>query len=300
MRAFVTGSSGFVGGWLVPHLRQAGDEVVEADAGLDVTDGPAVGMAVAGAEPEAIYHLAAFTHVGASWDAPEEVLRVNVMGTLSVLRAARSCSPPPTVVLVSSAEVYGRVEPGDLPVTEDAPLRPVSPYAASKVSAEYLGLQAHLAHGLPVVRARPFNHVGPGQAPTFAVPALARRIVEAGRAGRASIPVGNLAARRDFTDVRDVVRAYRMLVLAGEPGEAYNVCSGRDVSIDAIVHRLLELSGAALRLEPDPALSRPADVPVMRGDPGRLEAATGWRPEIGLDETLRAVLEHWEAEAGSQ
>lgn len=293
MRAFVTGSRGFVGGWLVPHLSEMGDEVLEAEPSLDVTDGPSVLRAMAAAGPEAVYHLAALTHVGDSWGQPEEVMRVNALGTLAVLEAARSCPATPRVLLVSSAEVYGRVTPAQLPIAETAPLRPVSPYAVSKVAAEFLGLQAYLAHDLQVVRARPFNHVGPGQSPTFVVSALARRIVEAGREGRRAIQVGNLAARRDFTDVRDVVRAYRLLVEAGQPGEVYNVCRGRDTPIEQVTRRLLELAGLDLVLERDPALDRPADVPRLAGDPARLEAATGWRPEIELDDTLAAVLHHW-------
>jgi GDP-4-dehydro-6-deoxy-D-mannose reductase len=158
------------------------------------------------------------------------------------------------------------------------------------VAAEFLGVQAHLAHGLEVIRVRPFNHVGPGQSTHFAVPALASRIVAAIGDGESWIPVGNLAAKRDLTDVRDVVRAYRLLVLGGVPGSVYNVCSGRAVAIEDVTRRLLELSGADLELRTDPSLVRPIDVPVLEGDPGRLEKRTGWRPEIELDRTLTDVL----------
>lgn len=293
MRALVTGARGFVGRWLAAHLRDVGDDVVAVDHEVDVTDATAVRDAVRNAAPQAIYHLAAFTHVGRSWEEPAEALRVNAQGTLCVLEAARACRPMPTVLLTSSAEVYG--VPAALPVGEDAPLAPVSPYAASKVAAEYLGVQEHLAHGLPVVRARPFNHVGPGQSAGFVVAALASRIVEAQRSGADVVAVGNLSARRDLTDVRDVVRAYRLLVERGEPGQVYNVCSGRDVSVADVAKRLLALAGASMRLEVDPALVRPVDVPVVRGDPGRLQAATGWRPELDLDHTLRDVLADWRA-----
>jgi len=244
-----------------------------------------------------VYHLAALTHVGRSWDDPAEVLHVNATGTLYVLEAARACASVPRVLLVSSAEVYGVVPEGRLPVTEDEPLAPVTPYAASKVAAEYLGVQQHLAHGLPVIRVRPFNHIGPGQSSGFVVAALAERIAQAVRAGASSIPVGNLSARRDLTDVRDVVRAYRTLVTDGTPGEVYNVCSGRDVAIDEVAARLLDLAGAQLELVPDPSLVRPVDVPVVRGDPGKLEAATRWRPEIDLEKTLRDVLDQWTEQA---
>ena len=168
---------------------------------------------------------------------------------------------------------------------------PQAAYAASKVSAEFLGLQAYLGYGLPVVRVRAFNHIGPGQHPSFVVPAFARRIVEARSRGDRTLPVGNLTARRDFTDVRDVVRAYRLLVERGVPGEAYNVCTGKAVSIEEVARRMLELAGADLELVPDPELQRPVDVPVLLGDPGKLRAATGWEPEIGIERSLAEVLE---------
>lgn len=291
MRAYVTGASGFVGHWLVAHLKEAGDEVVQAAAGVDVTDAAALARSMAGAAPDAVYHLAGLAHVQRSWDEPAEYLRVNAGGTLNVLEAARACAGPPRVLVISSAEVYGAVRPDQLPVGEDRRMEPVSPYAASKAAAELVAVQAHLGRGTAAVRARPFNHAGPGQAPTFAIPAFARRIVEAQQAGAGSLRVGNLSARRDIVDVRDVVRAYRLLVGSGEPGEAYNVCTGRSVEIGRLVERLLVLAGADLRLEPDPALLRPVDVPELRGDPAKLRAATGWEPEIPLDVTLQDVLD---------
>jgi GDP-4-dehydro-6-deoxy-D-mannose reductase len=290
VRAFVTGAGGFVGSWLVEHLRASGDEVVLTDREVDVTDSAVVREAVVAAEPEAIYHLAALTHVGRSYEDPAPVVEVNTLGTLAVLEAARACGRWPRVLIISSAEVYGAVTPADLPLHEESPLAPMSPYAASKVAAEFLGIQAHLAHGLEVLRVRPFNHVGPGQSTHFAVPALASRIVKAIADGVSWIPVGNLAAKRDLTDVRDVVRAYRLLITDGVPGSVYNVCSGRAVAIEEVTRRLLELSGADLELRPDPGLVRPIDVPVLEGDPGKLEKQTGWRPEIDLDRTLTDVL----------
>lgn len=293
MRALVTGAKGFVGVWLTAHLLEQGDDVIGIDREVDITDGAAVKDAVATAAAEAIYHLAARANVGESWVEPEDVLQVNAVGTLHLLEAARAGTTVPRVLLISSAEVYGSVDEAQLPVTEDTPLAPVTPYAASKVAAEYLGVQAHLAHGLPVVRVRPFNHVGPGQSPGFVVPALASRIAEAARAGTPTIAVGNLGARRDLTDVRDIVRAYRMIMASGTPGEVYNVCSGRDVSIAEVADRLLRLAGAELTLVPDEELMRPVDVPVVRGDPTRLHKATGWEPEYDLDTTLRDVLDQW-------
>jgi GDP-4-dehydro-6-deoxy-D-mannose reductase len=293
VRAFVTGGSGFVGPWLVRHLEDAGDEVVVAGHDVDVTDDKAIAAAVTEAQADAIYHLAAQASVPQSWEAPAHTFEVNAIGTLNLLDAARRCRPMPRVLLVSSAEVYGMVTPDEVPIAESAPFRPVTPYAASKVAAEYLGVQAHLAHGLPVVRARPFNHVGPAQSGAFVVADLARRIVDAQRTGTTTLRVGNLSARRDFTDVRDVVRAYRLLVDKGAPGEVYNVCSGTDLAIADLAARLLAIAGVELSLEPDPDLVRPVDVPVLRGDPARIRAATGWQPEIPLDATISDVLEHW-------
>jgi GDP-4-dehydro-6-deoxy-D-mannose reductase len=295
MRAFLTGGHGFVGRFLAAHLRSVGDSVEVAPLEVDVTDLPALRQAVVSAHPDAIYHLAAFTHVGDSWEQPEVALRVNALGTLNVAEAARACQVPPRVLVVGSAEVYGAVSPQQLPLGEEAPLRPVSPYAASKAAAELVGLQAHLGRGVPVIRVRPFNHVGPGQDPGFVVSGLAQRIVKAERDGSRTIPVGNLSARRDFTDVRDVVRAYRLVVERGAAGEVYNVCSGRDVAIESVARRLIELADADVELSFDQALFRPADVPALRGDPTRLRQVTGWRPEIALDDTLRAVIEHWRA-----
>jgi GDP-4-dehydro-6-deoxy-D-mannose reductase len=298
VRVFVTGGGGFVGRHLAEHLRMAGDNVTSVDLDVDVADSEAIAAAVAVARPDAIYHLAALSHVGDSWDSPTEVLRVNVLGTAGVLAAARRLPEPPVVLVVSSAEVYGAVDPDDLPIDESAPVRPVSPYAASKAAAEQLALQAWRGYGQPVVVVRPFNHIGPGQAPSFAVSALAKRIVEAQRSGARSVPVGTLTARRDYTDVRDVVRAYRSLVLEGKRGEVYNVCSGRDVAVSEIARRLCELAGAAVEMVTDPSLVRAVDLPVLRGDSHRLAADTGWKPEIGLDQTLADVLAYWRERTG--
>jgi len=294
VRALITGGRGFVGKWLSAHLEEQGDEVVAIDSETDVADQEALDSVVADTAPEVIYHLAARTHVGESWKVPAEVLRVNVLGTAAVLAAARRLPGEATVLVVSSAEVYGVVQTAQLPLTESAPVAPVTPYAASKAAAEQVALQAWRGYGQRVVLVRPFNHVGPGQAPSFAVAALARRIIEARREGVGTLAVGTLTTRRDFTDVRDVVKAYRLLVERGEPGSVYNVCSGRDVAVSEIAARLLALDGSDLELVIDPALVRPVDVPVLRGDPTLLETATGWKPEIPLDETLQDVLSYWE------
>ncbi|MGO8872776.1 MAG: GDP-mannose 4,6-dehydratase [Acidimicrobiales bacterium] len=294
MRSLITGGRGFVGHWLADHLREAGDEVVVIDQEVDVTNPTALLAAVTDAAPDAIYHLAALSHVGRSWDEPLRVLEVNVIGTAALLAAARECGTDPRILVTSSAEVYGAVtDPALLPLTEASPTAPLTPYAASKLAAEAFVAQAYLGHGQHVITVRPFNHIGPGQSPNFAVPALAKRIVEAELRGATTMAVGNLSARRDFTDVRDVVRAYRLLIECGTPGEVYNVCSGRDVSIRSIADGLLGLAGTSLEFETDPLLVRPVEVPVLRGDPSRLTSATGWKPEIPLEQTLADVLAYW-------
>jgi GDP-4-dehydro-6-deoxy-D-mannose reductase len=296
MRALITGGKGFVGQWLAAHLRDCGDDVVVIDIETDVADGAAVRHVMTDIGPDAVYHLAAMTHVGESWENPSQVLRVNVLGTAEILAAARSLPASPRVLVVSSAEVYGVVGPAQLPLGEDTPSAPASPYAASKLAAEVVALQAWRGYGQPVIVVRPFNHVGPGQSPNFFVPALAKRIVEARRTGAASLRVGTLTTRRDFTDVRDVVVAYRLLIERGAAGEVYNVCSGRDVAMSEVAAQLLDLAQADLTLETDPELVRPVDVPVLRGDGARLLAATGWRAAIPLPTTLADVLASWEAD----
>jgi GDP-4-dehydro-6-deoxy-D-mannose reductase len=298
VRVTVTGAAGFAGRHLVAHLRDCGDEVTTIDRHgpqpVDVTDAEAVRHAIAAARPEVVYHLAAWSHVGASWDDPAAAFRVNAEGTLNVLRACAAAAVA-RVLVVGSAEEYGRAD--GVPLDEDAPLRPLTPYGAGKVAADVLALQAHLGDGLATVRVRPFTHTGPGQSPRFVVPALAQRIAAAEREGPDTVPVGNLDPIRDLTDVRDVVRAYRLAALDGAPGEVYNVCSGRGVPVAEVAERLLALARRPLRLVTDPALVRPVDVPYLVGSPARLRAATGWAPEIPLERTLADVLNEARAAA---
>ena len=301
-KALVTGSTGFVGRHLVEHLRACGDEVVGVDRStgdFDVTDADAVARTIADVKPTVVYHLAGWADVGGSWKAPVEAFRANAEGTLNVLTASANIGVE-RVVAVSSADVYGIVEAHELPLTEDSPLRPASPYAASKVAADYLGLQAWLGRGLPVLRVRAFNHLGPGQTDRFVAPALASRIARAERDGSEVLAVGDLSARRDFTDVRDVVRAYRLLVERGVPGEVYNVCSGVDLAVQDLADRLVAEATVALRFETDESLLRPVELPVLRGSHDRLTAATGWEPEIPIGRTLTDLLEDWRRRLASE
>ncbi len=295
MRALVIGAGGFVGRHLVAHLRDAGDDVVAIDrsaGGPDICDAYSITAHVRASRADVIYHLAGQSDVGRSWTDVLGTYRANVEGLINVLDAARTCSVG-RVIAVLSADVYGRVSEAELPLDEQAPFRPISPYAASKAAADLVCLQAFLGYGLHVVRARPFTHIGPGQSAGFVASAIAARIAAAERDRTDAIPVGTLTTRRDFTDVRDVVRAYRLLALHGDAGEAYNICSGVDVTVQKVADTLVSLADRPIRLEPDPALSRPADVPVLRGDASRLHRLTGWKPEIHLDATLADVLDDW-------
>ncbi|MGE3620121.1 MAG: NAD-dependent epimerase/dehydratase family protein, partial [Acidimicrobiia bacterium] len=270
MRALVTGGHGFVGRHLVAHLAGQGDDCTSLDRSgpdpVDVTDADALSARIRAEAPEVVYHLAGWADVGSSWKHPVEAFRVNALGTLNVLLACRDAGVRRCLV-VGSADLYGVVSPDELPLRETSPLRPTSPYAASKAAAEDLAVQAHLGYGLETIRVRPFNHLGPGQSEAFVAPALAGRVARAAQGGGSRIPVGDLTARRDFTDVRDVVRCYRLLAERGEPGDVYNVCSGVDRSVEELARELVALSGTHVELEVDPALVRPVDLPVLRGDP---------------------------------
>lgn len=298
MRALVTGASGFVGCHLVRHLATCGDEVTTSEA--EITDPEALAADFKGCRPDAVYHLAAQADVKASFTAAAATLRVNVEGTFNVLDAALRAGAG-RVVVVSSADVYGRLDPGELPVGEDAPMRPATPYGASKAAAEMVCVQAGAGRGLDVVRVRAFNHLGPGQSDRFVAAALAARIAKNERSGAGTVPVGNLQARRDFTDVRDVVRAYRLLAERGACGEAYNVCSGASLSVGELAEALVARATRPMRLVADDELLRPVDVAEVRGDPSKLHAATGWRPEVKLPRTLDDVLDYWrQVTAGSE
>lgn len=290
VRALVTGSRGFVGRHLIAHLEGNGDEVHGIDREHDVTDELVTQEVFDAFRPDVIYHLAALTHVGDSWHQASEFTRVNVVGTQRVLDAAFRVVPKATTVLISSAEVYGIVRPEDQPLREAFRVAPANPYSASKVEAERAAREAVRQRAQRVVVARPFNHLGPGQSTTFVVPALVQRLLEAKQDGVKEIAVGDLSTRRDFSDVRDVVRAYRLLALLGVTGEVYNVASGHDVAIADIAAQLVRRIAPDVRLVVDPALLRPVEIPVSRGSYEKLHETTGWSPSIALHVSLSDVI----------
>lgn len=303
-RIFLTGANGFVG----PHVARAfaargeqvhGSGLGEAPAGvpfaawrsLDVLEIEACVTALEESKPDAIVHLAGQSSAARSFQDPEGTFRLNVVGTWNVLEAARRAAPRARVLVVGSGESYGP-QPEGTHVTEDAPFRPVSPYALSKAAADQLAATIAETHGLDLIRTRSFAHAGPGQALAFALPSFAQQIaaIERGHA-EAVLKVGNLEVTRDLTDVRDVAEAYALLIARGTRGRAYNVGRGEGVRLTEVVARLAARSRVPVRIEVDSARFRPADVPYLVCDPSRLRADTGWSPRHTLDQTLDELLD---------
>ena len=317
MRAVITGAGGFVGGHLCAYLLAHTDweltgtvyphpvETQPQEPRLrlehaDLRDPEIVQALVSEVHPDYIFHLAAQSFVPVSFADPWDTLQNNIRAQLNLLEAVRRSGREVRVLVIGSNEEYGAPQPGELPQTEESPLRPNNPYAVSKVAQDFMGLQYYLAYGLPVVRVRPFNHTGPGQAPRFVVPAFASQIarIEAGLQ-EPVMKVGNLEAARDFTDVRDIVRAYYLAASQGEPGEVYNLASGRPQSVREVLETLLSYSQAAIRVERDPERYRPVDVPVAYGAASKFRRLTGWKPEIPFAQTLQDVLAYWRERTGA-
>ncbi len=317
MKVLITGAAGFVGGHLVEFLRAeqpetevfglvrphgsvpagpgAGVRVIEAD----LNDAASLEAALDVVSPDRIVHLAGQSSVHQSWLDPGGTLRANVLGVVHLLDAVRRHSLAPTVLVVGSAEEYGMVEASDLPLREDAPLRPASPYAVSKVAQGLVALQYASPTGIRIVRTRTFHHTGPGRGEAFAESSFAKQIAEIEAGLRPPVlQVGNLDAVRDYTDVRDVVRAYWALVERGAPGEVYNVCSGRGLRIGELLQTLVGMSRSSVEVRVDAERLRPADVAALVGDPRRLREATGWQARIPLADSLRDLLEDWRQRAG--
>ncbi|OGK10272.1 MAG: GDP-mannose 4,6-dehydratase [Candidatus Riflebacteria bacterium RBG_13_59_9] len=312
MKALITGITGFAGSHLAEFLLAGGHqvfgtrrvrspmedlaEVAERVTLFDceLTDTSAVRSVLADVKPEFIFHLAAQSFVQASWAYPGYTLFNNLSAQLNVLEAVRELKLDPRIQIACSSEEYGRVEKNDLPLTEETPLRPLSPYGVSKVAQDLLGFQYYTSYGMRIVRTRAFNHTGPRRGEVFATSNFAKQLVESELGKRKPvIQVGNLSAQRDFTDVRDVVRAYYLACTEGEPGEVYNICSGQSVSLQEVLNMLIELSGCEVTVEVDPARLRPSDVQILRGDASKLTAATGWQPTIQLRQTLEDLLNYW-------
>lgn len=309
MRELITGVSGFAGSHLAEHLlRNTGHAVwgcgISAKptitAGrqlhhrqIDLTDADATIDYIAEVQPHRIYHLAGQPAVQASWLEPWRNYRGNVLAALNVLHAVWRLKLNCRVMMVTSMEVYGDVQPDAMPVTEEHVFRPNSPYSASKAAADLLAQAYHLSHGLDIVRVRPLNHIGPRQSDQFVATAFARQLahVEAGLQSPV-IKVGNLSARRDFTDVRDMTRAYALALEHCESGYAYNIASGNIRSIQQLLDTLLKISGANVAVEVDPERMRPGSTPALIADCTIFRACTGWAPEISFEQTLDDLLNY--------
>ncbi|MBU1356257.1 MAG: GDP-mannose 4,6-dehydratase [Candidatus Edwardsbacteria bacterium] len=308
MRVFITGIEGFVGHHLAGHLIAAGHEVSgsyfdEPAVGdlngrctlfrIDLRSGEGLHQALASARPQCLYHLAAQSSPALSFKKPVDTFEINVIGLVNLLEEARNTVPECKVIMVSSCEVYGLTNTPD-PVKEDYPYNPASPYAVSKISQEQLAIQYFHTYKMNTVVARPFPHTGPGQPEMFALPSFARQI--AGITKHGSDPVvlvGNLSARRDLSDVRDIVRAYGLLAEAGLSGEIYNVCSGKNITIQQALEMLIKISGKKIEVRTDPHRFRPLDIPILWGDNSKIRRQTGWQPEYEIEQTLKELHQYW-------
>ncbi len=320
MKILITGATGFVGSHLIEYLLRRDEVTIYATRRrrsdienvahlmnlprvkwltMDITDSHSVLRLIEECKPDLCFHLCAQSFVPASWNAPQETMTTNIIGTINLLEAIRSICPESRIQIAGSSEEYGMVKEDELPVSENSPLRPLSPYGVSKVAEDLLGYQYFMSYGLKIVRTRGFNHTGPRRGEMFVCSNFAKQIVEIEKGKREnSILVGNLDAKRDFTDVRDMVSAYWLSLEKGKPGEVYNISSGKCFSMREVLDMLLELSGAKVKVEPDPERVRPSDVPVLLGDSGKFHKETGWEPKIPFEKTLEDILNYWREKIG--
>ncbi|WP_195572018.1 GDP-mannose 4,6-dehydratase [Paenibacillus sp. 1001270B_150601_E10] len=312
MKALVTGIAGFVGSHMAEYLLDKNVEVVGtirnrsrmdhiADiqnkirlVECELRDPFSVETLIAEERPDFIFHLAAQSFVPTSWNSPVDTIHNNVAGQLNIFEAVRRIGLPTRIQIACSSEEYGHVEPHETPITEDNPLRPLSPYAVSKAAQDYLGYQYYKSYGIHVVRTRTFNHTGPRRGEQFVTSNFAKQIAEIEKGIRPPIvSVGNLQAKRDFTDVRDVVNAYWLALHHAEPGEVYNIASGSCITIQELLDRLLALSSVSIEVVQDPSRMRPSDVEILLGDASKFERQTGWKATIPFDQTLSDLLQYW-------
>ena len=319
-RWLITGADGFVAGHLLPHLKEAEpdgeifamvwngsprESWPEPDERLavlpgELTDADGIASIVRESSPDYILHLAAASSVARSWQDPEPAYRANILGQLHLLEAARSLERPPRVVVASSAEIYGRDGHDGRPISESAPLRPLSPYAVTKAAQDLQAFQYWAGFGLETIRLRLFNHTGPGRPDHFVASSFARQLAEIERGLREpALMVGNLDVARDFTDVRDVVHAWRLAALHGPPGSVFNVCSGHPTTIRSMLDMLLALVDREVEVRVDPSLLRSGEIEVLYGDRSLFTEMTGWEPRNPLKRTLEDLLDWWRHRVGN-
>jgi len=316
MKVLITGITGFAGSHLADYILnisrdielygtcrwRSNKENIEHIAGritlfeCDLKDSSSVKNVIDSVGPDRIFHLAAQSFVSASWNLASETIKTNIIGNLNLLEAVRHAGISPRIQIACSSEEYGLVNPDELPISEQNELRPLSPYAVSKVGQDLLSYQYFQSYGIDVVRTRAFNHTGPRRGHVFVASDFAKQIAEIETGKQQPVmSVGNLDARRDFTDVRDVVKAYWLALEKCEPGEVYNICSGTDCSMEKLLQMLLSETKVKVEIKKDPAKMRPSDVLVLRGNNSKFCSATGWKPEIPFKKTLRDILEYWRA-----
>ena len=313
MKVLITGITGFVGSHLADYLLSLGSiEIYGIErwrsrteniehirdkiklVGCDIRDSISVTETIGKIKPDKIFHLAAQSFVPSSWQAPQESLTTNIIGELNVFEAVRAVNINPVIQIAGSSEEYGLVLPDELPIKETNPLRPLSPYAVSKVGQDFLGYQYYKSYNMNIIRTRAFNHTGPRRGEVFASSNFAKQIVEIEKNKREPVIfVGNLDARRDFSDVRDVVRAYWLATEKCLPGEVYNISSGKALSIKEMLDLLLKISKVKVEIKQEPSRMRPSDVSVLLGDNTKFCKQTGWKPEIPFEQTLKDLLEYW-------
>lgn len=317
MRALITGVTGFVGSHLAEYLLAKNDvEVygtirwrsrreninpIQKHISLiecDLNDGNSVRKMMDSVRPDYIFHLAAQSFVLTSWHAPADTLLTNVLGQLNIFESIKETGINPRIQIAGSSEEYGMVYADEVPIKEENPLRPLSPYAVSKVTQDLLAYQYYMSYKLNVVRTRAFNHSGPRRGDVFVESNFAKQIADIEKGHQEPvIKVGNLEAKRDYTDVRDIVRAYWLALEKAKAGEVYNICTGKSYAIKDVLNILLSMSNIKIKIQEDPARLRPSDVPILEGDFSRFRTATGWKPEIPFEQTLKDLLEYWRARA---
>lgn len=311
-KVLITGITGFAGSHLAELLlknnyqvygttrpRSSKDNIVQIKDRLklsdaDIVDSHSLNNLVSKIKPDYIFHLAAQSFVPTSWASPATTFEVNVIGTVNLFEAVRRARINPKIQIACSSEEYGLVHQSELPVKETNPLRPLSPYAVSKVAMDYLGYQYFRSYEMQIVRTRGFNHTGPRRGDVFATSNFSKQIAEIEKGLKeAVIHVGNLEAKRDFTDARDMVRGYLLAILKCQAGEVYNICSGKAVRIRKILDILLSLSKVKIKIKKDKERIRPSDVPILLGDCSKFQKETGWKPQLPLEKTLKDLLDYW-------
>lgn len=306
-KGLVIGAAGFVGDYLInemhandieayatklPHEKFENPDARVFD--LDIMDKEAIVAMLYEVRPDYIFHLAAQSSVGLAWKNPSLTVDVNIKGSINVMDAVRELFYKPRVLLIGSGEEYGHIRPGETPISEENALRPGNIYAATKVCQNMIGNIYSKAYDLELMMVRAFNHIGPGQAPMFVVSDFCKQVAEIEKGLREPVmKVGNLAAKRDFTDVRDVVKAYISLIQMGKPGETYNVGSGNAKEIQEILNLIVSMSRAEIKVEIDPNKIRPVDVPIIEADITKLNQLTGWTPQIPIERTIQETLDFW-------